>query len=104
MTDAIKVDAAQSSGSGTDDGVSKSGNGAAIAEFRGFLISLSTDSQGRDLPLIPTESDGFSMQNLSNTQSEMFTLPQSQSGEDRWNQAGPEFQQGQTRVRTYDNS
>ena len=49
------TEVAQSSRSGTNEGVSKSG------EVRGFRISLSTDSKGRNLPLIPPGSDRSSM-------------------------------------------
>ena len=90
---------AQSSRSETNEGMSKSGKNAAITEVRGFRISLSTDSQGGDLPLIPPGSDGsstqkeVSVQKLSSTQDKMYTLPQGQPAEEDWNKVGPEFQQ-----------
>ena len=44
---------------------SKSGKEVALAFVRGSRIPLSTDSQGRDLLLIPPGSDGSSMLNDS---------------------------------------
>ena len=79
----------------------KSGKEVVLAEVRGIRISLSTDSQGRDLSLIPPESDGFSMQEIVN---KVNTLPQQSNAEEAWNQAGPEFQKNQTRFRTYGNT
>ena len=91
----VDDDVTQGSSSGTDKENLKPRKETAIAEVRGIRISLSTDSQGRDLPLIPPWSDGFGTQNPLSVQGEMFTLPQSQSDEDRWYQAGPVFQQYQ---------
>ena len=76
---------------------SKTGKEVVFAEVRRHRISLSNDSQGRVMPLIPPGYDGHSMLSTLNT------LPQYQSIEEAWHQAGPEFQQGQTRFRTYNN-
>ena len=48
--------------------------------------------------------DMSSMQNRSNVQGVIDTLPQSQSAEEHWYRAGPEFQHEQTRFLTYDNT
>ena len=84
----------------------KSGKESAIAEVRGFRISLSTDSQGRYLSLIPPGSDGLSTPNMfsmTNDSDRKKAPPQSQAAEGDWYKAGPEFQQGQTRFRMYGN-
>lgn len=84
---------------------SKSGKEVELAEVRGIRISLSTDSQGRGLPLIPPVSDGFSsldrfsslneLSTLNEFSTQMVdkvnTLPQQSNIEEAWNQAGPEF-------------
>ena len=80
---------------------SKSGKEVELVEVRGIRSSLSTDSQGRDLPLIPPGYDGFSSQNRLNALNEFSEqikvdkvnkLPQQSRAEEAWNQAGPEFQ------------
>ena len=98
----------------------KTGKEVVFAEVRRHRISLSDDSQGRFVSLIPPEYDGQSMQSMPNTLpqqptlpqqvmipqlgSHMFnTLPQYQSAEEAWYRIGPKFQRGQTRFRTYGN-
>ena len=80
----------------------KTGKEVVFAEVRRHRISVSDDSQGRDLSLIPPGFDGLSMltkvgrvntrphlpQQKSAT---LNTLPQYLSTEEAWNQAGPEF-------------
>ena len=92
---------------------SKSGKEVALALVRGSRIPLSSDSQGRDLSLIPPGSDGFSSLNKLNSLSEFSmqgmvdkvnTLPQHSTAKEAWNQVGPEFQRCQTRFRTYGNT
>ena len=102
MIGTTETEVSQSLSSEVVKEVSKSGKETIIAEVRGFRILLSTDSQGRDLPLIPLGSDGFSIQNLSGIRDQMHTLPQSQHAEDDWYKVGPEFQHGQARFCTYD--
>ena len=80
---------------------------AFIFSVRGFHVSLSTDSQGRDLLLIPPGSNGFSTQRKSSSHemvNDISTLPQYQKAEGAWNRAGPKFQQSQTRFRSYNNT
>ena len=78
MIGTTEAEVSQSLSSEVVKEVSKSGKETIIAEVRGFRILLSTDSQGRDLPLIPLGSDGFCIQNLSGIRDQMHTLPQSQ--------------------------
>ena len=107
--------ATQSSISATESVEPKTVKEVVLAEVRGIRISLSTDSQGRDLLLIPPGSDRYSTPNRFGTPSEMNTLPQQkskvlntlpqyQNAEGAWHQAGPEFRQGQTRFRIYGNT
>ena len=109
----------QDQGSDVLDAELKSGKEVVIAEVRRHRISLSNDSQGRDLSLIPPGFDGHSthklmlrevntlpQQTVFNTlpQQVMFnTLPQCLSTEEAWYQAGPGSQHGQSRFRTHDN-
>ena len=79
----------------------KTGKEIVHAEVRRHRISLSNDSQGRDLSLIPPGFDGHSM---LKSLPQQITLPQIQSTEEAWHRAGPEFRQGQTRFRTYGNT
>ena len=58
----------------TQDGISKSGKEDAISGVRGFRILLSTDSQGRDLLLIPPGSDGSSTPIKFSTQVKSFAM------------------------------
>ena len=97
---------------GSSEG-NKSGKEVELVEVRGIRISLSTDSQGRDLSFIPPGSDGFSPLIKSSTLNEFRmqemvdegnTLPQQSKAEEAWNQAGPGFRQNQTRFRTYGNT
>ena len=108
---------AQSTDSAVGNADPKTGKEVVFAEVRRLRSSLSDDSQGRDLSLIPPGFDGFSMLtkvSMPNTlphrvtlpqheSSVLNTLPQYQSTEEAWHQAGPEFQQGQTRFRMYGN-
>ena len=57
----------QSSSSATGNAEPKTGKGVVLAEVRRHRISLSDDSQGRGLSLIPPGSNGHSMPN-GNTQ------------------------------------
>ena len=114
----------QSSSSAIENAEPKTGKEVVFAEVRRHHISLSDDSQGRDLSLIPPGSDGHSTLNthsmlnrgnMSNTLPQLSTLPQQESGvlntlpqcqstEEAWYQTGPEFRQGQTRFRSYGNT
>ena len=95
----------------------KTGKEVVFAEVSRHRISLSDDSQGRDLSLVPPGSDGLGMLtkvSMLNTLPHQVTLPQQgshtlntlpqyQSTEEAWNQAGPEFREDKTRFRTYGN-
>ena len=89
----------------------KTGKEVVFAEVRRHRISLSDDSQGRDLTLIPPGYDGHSMLNTLPHQTTvpqprgnmLNTLPQYQSTEEAWYRTGPEFQRDQKRFRTYGN-
>ena len=119
MVTELRADAAsavtQSPSSATGSAEPKTGKEVVLAEVRRHRISLSTDSQGRDLLLIPPGYDGHSMSNWFGTPNTINTLPQQksnvpntlpqyQNAEEPWYQAGPEFQQGQTRFRSYGNT
>ena len=69
----------QSSSSATEGAEPKTGKEVVLAEVQRHCISLSNDSQGRDLLLIPPGSDGHSMPNRVSMQSEINTLPQQKS-------------------------
>ena len=67
---------AQSSGSAVESVAPKTGKEVVFAEVSRHRISLSDDSQGRDLSLIPPGYDGHSMLNMLPHQT---TLPQQES-------------------------
>ena len=92
----------QEQGSCLQASVVKIGKGKedVIVDVRGFRIPLSTDSQRRVLSLIPPGSDGFSAPNVLDNNTPPLYSP---AEVDWWYQAGPEFQHGSTRFRTYNN-
>ena len=110
---ATELGVAVSSEKGIESEKVKSGKEVALALVRGSRIPLSTDSQGRNLLIIPPRSDGFSPLNKSSMLNEFSVqitvdkvnmLPQQLRIEEVWDQAGPEFQQIHTCLRTYGNT